>query len=165
MIRRHEAWIGSSKGAVMKKVLIAGTALFLVSQSAFAASFEVFPYSGTSDIAKESMDHTFRAIVFDNATRNIYYCTTTIHILKGSTYMSYTCARSKNHKSILPVSPNVQTSIHAGSTGGGLYESVLGAWQIDAATGDLQFCFPPGVLNNKDIANDCMKIDYKNPPK
>ena len=57
----------------MKKVLIAGTALFLVSQSAFAASFEVFPYSGTSDIAKESMDHTFRAIVFDNAARSIYY--------------------------------------------------------------------------------------------
>jgi hypothetical protein len=155
----------SSKGAVMKKVLIAGTALFFVSQSAFAASFEVFPYSGTSGIEKESMDHVFRAIVFDNAARNIYYCTTTIHILKGSTFMSYACARSKNHKSVLAVSPNVQTSIHAGSTGGGLYESVLGAWQIDSSTGDLQFCFPPGILNNKEIANDCMKIDYKNPPK
>jgi len=85
-----------------------------VARSAFAAPFEVFPYSGTSGIVKESMTHTFRAIVFDNTTRNIYYCTTIIHILKGSTYVSYTCDRSKNHKSVLAVSPNVQTSIHAG---------------------------------------------------
>ena len=73
----------------MKKVLLAGTALFFVSQSAFAASFEAFPYSGTSGIDKESMDHVFRAIVFDNVARNIYYCTTTIHILKGSTYRGF----------------------------------------------------------------------------
>ena len=53
----------------MKKVLLLGTALFFVARSAFAASFEVFPYSGTSGIVKESMTHTFRAIVFDNATR------------------------------------------------------------------------------------------------
>jgi hypothetical protein len=165
MIAPFEARIDSSKGAVMKTILIAGTALFFVSQSAFAASFEVFPYSGTSGIGKESLDHVFRAIVFDNTARNIYYCATTIHILKVSTNTVYTCARSKNHKSVLPVSPNVQTSIHAGSTGAGLYESVLGAWQIDGSTGDLQFCFPPGILNNKDMVNDCMKIDYKNPPK
>jgi hypothetical protein len=157
--------MGSSKGAVMKKVLLLGTSLFFVARSAFAASFEVFPYSGTSGIVKESMTHTFRAIVFDNTARNIYDGTTIIHILKGSTYMSYTCDRSKNHKSVLAVSPNVQTSIHAGPTGGGEYESVLGAWQIDSGAGDLQFCFPPGVLNNKEIGADCIKIDYKNPPR
>ncbi len=149
----------------MKKILLAATALLFVSPPAFAASFEVFPFSGTSGIMKESLDHAFRAIVFDNTTRNIYYCATTVHVTKGSAYMSYTCARSKNHKSVLPVSANVQTSIHAGSTGAGLYESVLGAWQIDGSTGDLQFCFPPGILNNKEMANDCLKIDYRNPPK
>lgn len=149
----------------MKKALIACAALFFATEGVSAASFEVLPYSGISGIAKDALNHTFRAIVFDNTTRNIYYCTTIIHILKASTNMSYTCERSKTHKSVLPVSPNVQTSVHVGSTGGGLYESVFAAWQIDTGSGDLQFCFPPGVLNNKEIANDCIKIDYKNPPK
>lgn len=149
----------------MKKVLFVWTTLFLVTQPACAASFEVFAYSGASGIAKESLDHTFRAIVFDNTMRNIYYCVATVHVLKVSTHMSYSCDRSKNHKSVLPVSPNIQTSVHVGSAGGGLYESVFGAWQIDNSSGDLQFCFPPGVLNNKDTANDCIKIDYRNPPK
>ncbi|MGA8170242.1 MAG: hypothetical protein WB816_05345 [Methylocystis sp.] len=149
----------------MKKITIAFAALCFASGGACAASFEVFPYSGNSGIAKEMLNHVFRAIVFDNTTRNIYYCTTTVHIPKGSTFMSYTCERSKNHKSLLPVSPTVQTSVHVGGSAGGLYESVFAAWQIDAANGDLQFCFPPGVLNNKEMANDCLKIDYKNPPK
>lgn len=146
-------------------VLFALTAPILEIDPVSAASFEVFPYSGTSGVAKESLNHAFRAIIFDNIDKTIYYCTSTVHVLKGSTYMSYACERSKNHKSILPASSNIQTSVHVGSTGGGLYESVFGAWQIDGSTGDLQFCFPPAVLNNKELANDCIKIDYRNPPK
>ena len=142
--------------------------LVLAITKANAASYEVKP---TVTGCSRSIN-TYFATVFDNKTGRVFECRV-IQRLTGDFSLSATCWKMRRHMGAIVASPDIDTTLQKKSAPLPLGAEYWAIWQINSATGDLQFCMETLGANRTPPPappSSCIKLDYLNttldePPK
>jgi hypothetical protein len=144
----------------MQRVLAAYLAvlLWIASAPADAASYEVVPTSYERNVLNSS--YTYVAMVFDNIDGKVFGCSVTYTEISGRA-LTYSCRdRSKELRSALPASADLTTSLQSSNWLGPLPSA--GFWQINAKSGDLQFCLAiPGDSDLYRPPSGCIRLDWR----
>jgi hypothetical protein len=131
---------------------------WMFSISAEAASYEVIPTSYDRNVLNSS--YTYVATIFDNTDGRVFICSVTHTEMPGKT-LTYSCRdQSREIRSVLTPSADLTTTIQSSSWQGVLPSA--GFWQINAKSGDLQFCL--ALQGQSDLyrpINGCIKLDWK----
>jgi hypothetical protein len=144
----------------MKRAFIACLAItsWMLTVSAEAAFYEVIPTSYERNVLNSS--YIYIATIFDNTDGRVFICSVTHTELSGKN-LTYNCRdRSREIRSVLTPSPDLTTTIQSST-----WQVLLptgGFWQINAKSGDLQFCL--AVQGDSDLyrpVNGCIKLDWK----
>ena len=144
----------------MKRAFIACLAItsWMLTVSAEAALYEVVPTSYERNVLNSS--YIYIATIFDNTVVRVFICSVTHTELSGKS-LTYNCRdSSRDIRSVLAPSPDLTTIIQSSS-----WQVLLprgGFWQINAKSGDLQFCL--AVQGDSDLyrpVNGCIKLDWK----
>jgi hypothetical protein len=145
----------------MKRAFAAGclTAVpWMVSISAEAASYEVIPTSYDRNVLNSS--YTYVATIFDNVDGKVFVCSVTHTEISGKA-LTYSCRdQSKELRSALAPSADLTTTLQSFNWLGPLPSA--GFWQINAKSGELQFCL--ALQGQSDLyrpTNGCIKLDWK----
>lgn len=145
----------------MKRAFAAGclTAVpWMVSISAEAASYEVIPTSFDRNVLNSS--YTYVATIFDNVDGKVFVCSVTHTEISGKA-LTYSCRdQSKELRSALAPSADLTTTLQSFNWLGPLPSA--GFWQINAKSGELQFCL--ALQGQSDLyrpTNGCIKLDWK----
>jgi hypothetical protein len=128
----------------------------VVAGTANAAPYEVAPTDISAEVNPPITIWT--AFVFDNTTGKIYRCKASM----VPRSLSVVCGDMKKfNQTTLPTSPDLLTVVQPAISTLTIANSypMAGLWQINSATGDLQFCTAtPRPLN---LNNGCVKVDWK----
>src|SRR3954447_7792804 len=144
----------------MKRAFIACLAItsWMLTVSAEAALYEVIPTSYERNVLNSS--YIYIATIFDNTDGRVFMCSVTHTELSGKS-LTYNCRdRSRDIHSVLTPSPDLTTTIQSST-----WQAMLptgGFWQINAKSGDLQFCL--AVQGDSDLyrpVHGCIKLDWK----
>jgi hypothetical protein len=135
----------------------------IASVSAEAASYEVIPTSYERNVLNSS--YTYVATIFDNMDGKVFVCSVTHTEISGKA-LTYSCRdRSKELRSALAPSADLTTTVQASNLLGPLPSAAF--WQINAKSGDLQFCLAfqgdSGDLYRP--TEGCIKLDWKSPSR
>jgi hypothetical protein len=144
----------------MKRAFAGCLAAFssMASISAGATPYEVIPTSYDRNVLNSS--YTYVATVFDNIDGKVFVCSVTHTEISGKA-LTYSCRdRSKELRSALPASADLTTTVQSSNWLGPLPSA--GFWQINAKSGDLQFCLPmPGDSDLYRPASGCIRLDWR----
>ena len=160
MVRRWRPKKHQLRAKRMKRAFIACLAItsWMLTVSAEAALYEVIPTSYERNVLNSS--YIYIATIFDNTDGRVFICSVTHTELSGKS-LTYNCRdRSRDIRSVLTPSPDLTTTIQSST-----WQVLLptgGFWQINAKSGDLQFCL--AVQGDSDLnrpVNGCIKVDWK----
>jgi len=131
---------------------------WIVSVSAEAAPYEVIPTSYDRNVLNSS--YTYVATVFDNIEGKVFVCSVTHTEISGKA-LTYSCRdRSKELRSALAPSADLATTLQSSNWLGPLPSAAF--WQINAKSGDLQFCLAmPGESDLYRPTSGCIKLDWR----
>ena len=126
--------------------------------SAEATSYEVIPTNYERNVINSS--YIYVATVFDNTEGRVFICSVTYTEISGKT-LAYSCHdQSREIRSVLTPSAELTTTIQSSS-----WQALLptpGFWQINAKSGDLQFCLAlQGQSGLYRPINGCIKLDWR----
>jgi hypothetical protein len=131
---------------------------WMFSISAEGASYEVIPTTYDRNVLNSS--YTYVATIFDNTDGRVFICSVTHTEMSGKS-LTYSCRNQSNEiHSVLTPSADLTTTIQSSSWQGVLPSA--GFWQINAKSGDLQFCL--ALQGQNDLyrpTNGCIKVDWK----